>query len=209
MTRVERNQDKAAIAARLNDWRQSLMSRRRFLLNALATSAGMVAFNAFASEDSPLLAPASTVAMDESWGEHVTSTLSAVQNILFPPDEGSPGADDIRALPYLLQALEDPALNDDRKFIRKGVGWLDDLSSTTYLKNFLQLKDDEREQLLRRIAQSRAGENWMSTLLLYIFEALLTDPVYGGNPGGIGWRWLEHAPGFPRPPADKTYRKLA
>jgi gluconate 2-dehydrogenase gamma chain len=48
----------------------------------------------------------------------------------------------------------------------------------------------------------------LSLLLYYIFEALLSDPVYGGNPGGIGWQWLEHQPGFPRPPADKIYGNL-
>jgi len=42
-------------------------------------------------------------------------------------------------------------------------------------------------------------------VLGYIFEALLVDPVYGGNPNGIGWKWLEHQPGLPRPTADKRY----
>ena len=51
--------------------------------------------------------------------------------------------------------------------------------------------------------------NWLSLLLTYLLEALLADPVYGGNPGGIGWQWLAHQPGFPTPPADKTWYKLA
>jgi gluconate 2-dehydrogenase gamma chain len=131
-----------------------------------------------------------------------------VQNHLFPPSTDSPGADDINALVYLQRALEDPALAEDKQFIARGIGWLDELSATTYQKNFLQLDFDGREQLLRTIAKSSAGENWLSTLLLYIFEALLTDPVYGGNPDGIGWAWLEHTPGFPHPPADKVYTKL-
>jgi len=45
-------------------------------------------------------------------------------------------------------------------------------------------------------------------LLTYILEALLTDPVYGGNPNGIGWTWLQHQPGFPTPTEDKKYYKL-
>ena len=59
--------------------------------------------------------------------------------------------------------------------------------------------------MLRHTAGYDGGENWLSTLLLYIFEALLTDPVYGGNPNGIGWKWLGHNPGLPRPTADKRY----
>ena len=53
--------------------------------------------------------------------------------------------------------------------------------------------------LLRQIAKSTAGENWLATLLSYIFEALLAAPIYGGNPGGVGWKWLQHQPGFPLP----------
>ena len=62
---------------------------------------------------------------------------------------------------------------------------------------------------MRQIEQSRAGRNWLSLLLTYVLEALLADPVYGGNPDGIGWQWLEHQPGYPRPPADKSWYKLA
>ena len=40
-------------------------------------------------------------------------------------------------------------------------------------------------------------------------EALLADPVYGGNFDQTGWRWLSHQPGFPRPSADKTWYRLA
>ena len=62
--------------------------------------------------------------------------------------------------------------------------------------------------MLRQIEQSNAGQNWLSLLLTYLLEALLADPVYGGNPDGIGWQWLEHQSGFPRPPADKTWYRL-
>jgi gluconate 2-dehydrogenase gamma chain len=52
------------------------------------------------------------------------------------------------------------------------------------------------------------GKQWISTILRYILEALLTDPIYGGNPNAIGWKWLDHQPGFPRPPANKRYYLL-
>jgi len=45
-------------------------------------------------------------------------------------------------------------------------------------------------------------------LLTYLLEALLADPVYAGNPNGIGWKWLQHQPGFPRPTKNKKYFKL-
>jgi len=62
--------------------------------------------------------------------------------------------------------------------------------------------------MLHQITKSKAGRRWVSKLLSYICEALLGDPVYGGNPDGIGWKWLNHHPGFPRPPKHKRYREL-
>jgi gluconate 2-dehydrogenase gamma chain len=59
---------------------------------------------------------------------------------------------------------------------------------------------------LHQIVDSSAGENWLSLLLYYLFESLTLDPVYGGNPDGIGWHWLEHQPGFPRPTKETSYR---
>jgi gluconate 2-dehydrogenase gamma chain len=218
MSRKERNRDHRnagrGVTGFIDDWRAQLLSRRSLLLRGIAIGASLYAANLFAGETQTQNVKAGkdevvgpTVVGD--WSEHELKTLAAVQNRLFPRQQDSPGADDINALAYLQRALEDPSLAEDKQFIRNGVGWLDDLSATTYQKTFLQLDDDKREALLRTIAKSSAGENWLSTLLLYIFEALLTDPVYGGNPDGIGWAWLEHTPGFPHPPADKTYRKLA
>ena len=96
----------------------------------------------------------------------------------------------------------------ERQFILDGVGWLEGISGEAAERSFLDLDEPGREQVLRRIAASPAGENWLSTLVLYLMEALLTDPAYDGNPGGIGWRWLRHTPGYPRPTPDKIYPRL-
>jgi gluconate 2-dehydrogenase gamma chain len=137
-------------------------------------------------------------------------TLAEVQEHLFPASAETPGAGDIQALVYLRNTIENPAADgEDREFVFNGVGWLNDLAEETFQQNFVALGEQQRETLLRQIEQSRAGSNWLSLLLTYLLEALLADPVYGGNPNGIGWEWLEHQPGYPRPPADKTWYRLA
>lgn len=137
-------------------------------------------------------------------------TLAAVQEHLFPASDEAPGASDIRAIVYLRNAIENPAADaEDREFIVNGVGWLNDLARESLALPFTLLSEQERETILRRIEQSRAGRNWLSLLLTYLLEALLADPVYGGNPDGIGWQWLQHQPGYPAPPVDKTWYKLA
>lgn len=136
-------------------------------------------------------------------------TLSVVQEHLFPAEDDSPGAKDINALLYLRNMLATPDFDKEESvLIKNGVVWLNDLSKKEYKKTFIQLDSAAKEKVLRRIESSNAGSRWLSLLLTYLIEALLTDPVYGGNPNGIGWQWLQHQPGFPRPTSNKQYFKL-
>jgi len=189
---------------------QKRQSRRDFLKVASILPAGLlltacdktatqapVETNSPASEKSPILQQA-------PW-----NTFTAVHNHLFPKDNDSAGADDINATLYLKSVLELPGVDEeDKKFIRDGVTWLNGMGQQMYHQEFYQLEENHRETVLKRIATSSAGENWLSLLLLYLFEALLADPVYGGNPDKIGWQWLEHKPGFPTPSEDKRYYNL-
>jgi gluconate 2-dehydrogenase gamma chain len=136
--------------------------------------------------------------------------VSAVQEHLFPKGPDSPGAADINATAYLEWAITAPEIDPDTKnTIVNGVGRLQDASRERFEIQFTGLNDEQREALLRYLADNtRWGRAWLSLMLYYIFEALLSDPAYGSNPNQIGWRWLQHQPGFPRPPTDKTYGRL-
>ncbi|HHJ35073.1 MAG TPA: gluconate 2-dehydrogenase subunit 3 family protein [Gammaproteobacteria bacterium] len=136
-------------------------------------------------------------------------TITQVQEVLFPAGDEVPGAADIGATIYLHDAIENPDADaEDKGFIFRGVGWLDGLTQERFDKTFLQLTGVQQETIISVIVKSRAGRNWVSMLLTYTLEALLADPVYGGNKNGAGWKWLEHQPGFPAPSADKTWDKL-
>lgn len=177
--------------------KETLISRREFI-SILASIAAIHPTSSLAED---LLKQAAPV--NEPW-----LTLSAVQQHLFPKDT-SLGALDIQALDYLRLATDTPDFDkDEKKLIHNGVGWLNDLSKQTYSKKFTQLENQEKEKILRRIEGSRAGERWLSKILTYLLEALLTDPIYGGNPDGIVWKWLQHQPGFPRPTKNKKYYQL-
>ncbi len=137
-------------------------------------------------------------------------TLTALQEHLFPKGPDSPGATDIGAAAYLEWAITVPESDpDSRNTIVNGIGRLQDATIERFDTVFTQLEFMQKERLLRYLAdETRWGRVWLSMVLTYIFEALLSDPVYGGNPDQVGWRWLEHQPGFPRPPTDKVYGKL-
>jgi len=137
-------------------------------------------------------------------------SIFQVQMHLFPDDGDGPSAQQINALSYLQWALTDPDNNadGDGEFIAKGVGWLDALSEQTQGNQFIKLSNTQQNKILTTISQSPAGENWLSLLIYYLMEALLFDPIYGGNPNAIGWQWIQHQPGFPRPEKNKTYRNF-
>lgn len=182
------------------------LNRREFI-QLLATAAAAYPLSSLAEKRSNLTNSTKeqlTETLSEPW-----LTLSAVQQHLFPAEQDSPGASDIAALTYLRNMMMNPDFDkEEAVLIHNGVGWLNDLAKQQYRKKFIQLNSDAKEIMLRRIENSKVGSRWLSSLLTYILEALLTDPVYGGNPDGIGWNWLEHQPGFPTPTEDKKYFKL-
>jgi len=171
-------------------------SRRRFLKQMLLGSTAMMFADNVVANKNQLV--------NERW-----KTLSAVHLHMLPASKNEPDANSINATAYLKSILEWPGVDDsDKKFILDGVGWLNGLSEKQFSKSFEQLDVSTKEIVLRMVEKSQAGENWLSLIMLYLIEALLTDPIYGGNVNGQGWQWLEHQPGFPTPSVEKRYFNL-
>lgn len=182
------------VALSVQDLRAELISRRRFLIEAAGGSVAL------------LFGLPQAVAADayDPW-----PTLGAVLEHLLPSEAESPGATEIHAVEYFRFVVSDTRVDrEQRDFILQGNRWLDDLARETEGRPFLELDVDGKERLLRQVSRSSAGENWVSMLLTYLFEALLTAPAYGGNPDRIGWRWLQYVPGFPLPGPGTRYTEL-
>ena len=180
-----------------------LISRRKFIQILALTSVGW-----------PLISKAEKLALGLSSDEVYKNlldpwlSLAEVQEHLFPADKHSPGSRDINALGFLRNMLDTPDMDPEEKsFIVQGVGWLNDLSIKNYKVSFNKLNSDNKEIVLRQIESSRAGSRWLSLMMGYLIEALLSDPVYGGNKEAKGWKWLEHIPGFPTPTTEQVYFK--
>jgi gluconate 2-dehydrogenase gamma chain len=183
-------------------WLQKKVSRRSALKSAAgATMVAAMPLRAWSTRASEQFAQ---VLKTDPW-----LTLEAVLAHLLPESPTGPSAKEIQATQYLYNVVfQQPTESDEIEFIYKGVGWLNGFSNSELQKNFVLLNFDEKEKLLRAISRSRAGENWLSNLVSYIFEAMLTPPSYGGNPNGIGWQWLDHQAGFPLPQAGQRYYEL-
>ncbi|MCF6309211.1 MAG: gluconate 2-dehydrogenase subunit 3 family protein [Sulfurimonas sp.] len=160
-----------------------LNSRRTFLKNSFLTSVVLLTCGEklFAA-----VTPLQTIAM--------------VHKDLFPDSDMIPNADNINASYYLNSILNHSRVTDENKtFIRNGVKWLNEESVTKYKKIYTKLSSSQRQKILQEIAQTNWGDSWINTIMSYLLEAMLGDPVYGGNRDETGWKWLNHKSGMPRP----------
>ena len=134
-------------------------------------------------------------------------TMSAVQSHLWPTREGVPSITDFNATAYISARFYSirSSMLGERQFVKDGVAPLEDFTQAQFDRSFFELDPAEREAVLRKVETSPVGRYWLSLMVYYLFEALLADPVYGGNTDTIGWRWLGHQPGFPRPPSAYPY----
>lgn len=132
--------------------------------------------------------------------------IQVVQNILFPNDGNGPGAEEINAFPYLLWYLQDDLIKEyQRQFMLEGADKLESETQSLFQQSFLELSPENQYKIIGILANKKRTKIWLSKLLTFIFEALLTDPCYGGNPNQIGWKWLKHNPGTPRSNTKNKY----
>jgi hypothetical protein len=127
-------------------------------------------------------------------------TIRQLHLDLFPQNSFVPSKNDINAYAYLNFILNHSYVTDDtKKFIQNGARWLNEESVLKYKKVYTALYDFQRQKILKEISKTAWGESWLETIMSYFFEAMLGDPIYGGNRAQSGWKWLNHKSGLPRP----------
>jgi gluconate 2-dehydrogenase gamma chain len=161
----------------------SLLTRRTFLTNSFLSSVILLTCSGelFAAINSK-------------------QTLSVLHKDLFPASEFIPSVDFINANLYLDKIFAHSRVTqEDKEFIKDGVRWLNEEAIAKYKKVYASLPAQKRQKVLKSIVESDWGETWLYTVMMYMMEAMLGDPVYGGNVNEAGWKWLKHTGGVPRP----------
>jgi gluconate 2-dehydrogenase gamma chain len=132
--------------------------------------------------------------------------LAGVQEILFPEDEYGPGAKTVNADKYVIWMLNDPRLDPEEKdYLLDGLDRLEEASMKNDQLSFMNRSKIQKEQFIQHILSTSWGESWLSVNLTYIFEAMVSDPIYGFNIDEKGWQWLNHYAGLPRPELHTMY----
>ena len=198
MSRQEKIKRDYKILEILEDIKSSEIDRRTFLMRmAMAGVAASLPITMCTpgKKEGLLLERDPAVLSEKEW-----DILITVQEHLFPSETDSPGASDINAAAYVQWVLTDTELDPaERDFLKNGLTRLDDEAKERWEEAFLSMLPENQEKLLKHIETHSWGESWLSVMLLYIFEALLSDPVYGANVNEAGWNWLNYTAGQPRP----------
>jgi len=194
---------KKSIPNRYLDLEQWQTDRRKFLRGALLAGA-MTQIGLFTSCSTKLKEGNDLLTAEQA------TILNDVLNIFFPNDGNGPDAEDINAFGYVMWVLHD-TLNrkiEDNAYILVGLNWADETAQEIYFSPFVELSQEQKEALVGKFTELDWGKNWSSMIITLILEALVLDPIYGGNKNEAGWNWLNHTPGFPRPTEENRYERI-
>lgn len=119
--------------------------------------------------------------------------IEAVYETLFPKTATMPSAKEFGAIEYLQKNIGHITFDkDDRDFILQGAR---DFKKA--YPNFLHVK--EKIKILKELQTNNYGNSWLDTLIYYGIEAMMSEPIYGGNKKRIGWKSVGHIGGEPVP----------
>ncbi len=189
---------------RVSKWQ---LSRGDFLRSLVAIGVSTQLVSCYSPNDSN--SKLSTKRITPLMTNQQARILIKVQSILFPDDGNGPSAEEINAFPYLLWYLQDELIEKyERDFYMRGADWVEQESLDLFNISFLDLPEKTQLDLVHILSMKKRTKQWLSKLLTFIFEALLADPIYGGNPNNIGWDWLNHDPGSPRSEGELIYPNI-
>ncbi len=119
--------------------------------------------------------------------------INATLEHLFPQTKSFYGAKSIGMGNFI------SLIADDKYFDKSDLRFLTFGAKKLYERynDYLFMDHTKKELTLREF--EKEYQNWLSLLMYYGFEGMLSDPIYGGNKNLLGYKALEHNAGLPRP----------
>jgi hypothetical protein len=166
--------------------------RRTFLGQAAATAT--IAWFWFEGVGNPLrrrrVEPTRAGGPGRTFSEAEWETLDAALRRILPSDHGGPGAAEVNAVGYLDAVLQEPEIEEDVKArVRAGVRRLMDFADARGGERYAALPPEVQDEGVRQFEQPWAQQMWLRNVISFALEALLGDPIHGGNVGEAGWTW--------------------
>ena len=169
--------------------RRELLKRAGLVGVAAAVPAGIVA---------PEAAPVRELEARESFTAAEADTVQAVVSRLIPTDSSGPGAVEARVARYIDRALK-ADLADQADAYAAGLAALDAYSNATHGSRFRDLGTAQQDAVLTNMEANVApgfspdSRTFFNLVREHAIQGMFSDPYYGGNADGAGWKLL----GFP------------
>jgi len=178
-------------------------SRRVFIKQLAILGIGSQFFMYACNDKKMVVIPSSYTPMSEVQAKIIAYILE----ILFPNEGNAPSIQQLNTLEYVIWNLNDKKRDpESNEYIINGIDWVEETAIEEKQKTFLELKDKDKTFIIEFISKKSWGEGWLSTILTLIFESLVYDPIYNINKEQVGWNWLKHKPGYPRPTEKIKYK---
>jgi gluconate 2-dehydrogenase gamma chain len=130
------------------------------------------------------------------------ATLDAACERIYPSDAKAAGARDAKVITFIDAQLTQPPVKAFTPLLKLGAMQLERLARREG-KPYAQLSAPRQEAILQRVQRSRLGRysggRFVRILLALTLEGMFSDPIYGGNRGGVGWKSIGFAPQLPAP----------
>jgi gluconate 2-dehydrogenase gamma chain len=126
------------------------------------------------------------------------ATIDALAARIVPGDADDPGAREAGSVYYIDRALAG-FLRELQTFYRIGLRQLDEHCIALHGVRFVECEPARQDELVAELdrrsreAPDDALAHLFAVAREHIVQGFLSDPVYGGNRGGVGWRMV----GFP------------
>ncbi|AXH16195.1 hypothetical protein CP985_00350 [Malaciobacter mytili LMG 24559] len=121
--------------------------------------------------------------------------IEEVFEVLFPKTNNMPSSKEFGALNYLYQNSKEKSFDkSDLEYLLQGA-----LDFNSSFPLFLKASKKQKEEIIQEVSLNSYGESWLSLLIYYGIEAMLSDPIYGGNKNEIGYKALNFQAGNPKP----------
>lgn len=123
-------------------------------------------------------------------------TAAAFAARVIPSEPGSPGATEAGAAYFVDAAIAGPLVGLARP-VQGGLAELDQRAADTYGAAFADLEEAQQDEVIRAFQE---GELFFPLRMVTVM-GVFSDPSYGGNRDGVGWKLLrmEHAQAFQPP----------
>lgn len=132
------------------------------------------------------------------------AVVEAATARLIPTDD-VPGAREANVVGFIDAQLAEPHFAVFRREFVAGVAALDLVAAARFGDRFLKIAPDRQDAVLAAVQDGEGGAaafsaaHFFQVLYTLTLEGFLSDPVYGGNRGRVGWSVIGYAPGAPRP----------